>query len=117
MTLVGVVALSCAAAAHASDQPIQAVSIGAPVTEPSDEVKPGGGSAQDEKPAAGAKAPKPPRSLFRCWQDGRLIFEGRGYGALPQSPSVAELKSSDGGSGRVQVMDLYQGVCVLELPK
>ena len=46
-----------------------------------------------------------------------MIFEGRGYGALPQSQIVAELKSSDGGQGRVQVLNMYQGLCVLELPK
>jgi hypothetical protein len=56
-------------------------------------------------------------SLFRCWQDGQIIFEGRGYGALPPSQIAAELKAADGGSGRLQVLDMYHGLCVLELPR
>ncbi len=46
-----------------------------------------------------------------------MIFEGRGYGALPQSQIAAELKAVDGASGRVQVLDMFEGLCVLELPK
>jgi hypothetical protein len=120
VTLIGIVALGCAAAALPSEESVDSVTIGASGAEPSDAAKPAGQAAQfpDEKQAgAAAKALKGPRSLFRCWQGGRMIFEGRGYGPLPQSQIAAELKPGDGGSGRVQVLDLYEGLCVLELPK
>jgi hypothetical protein len=119
-TLVAAVALACAAAALASDELVGAVTLKAQVAEPTDETKPVGESAHAadgrQTPALG-KSQKSARSLLRCWQDGRIIFEGRGYGALPQSQIAAELKSSDGGPGRVQVLDMYQGLCVLELPR
>ena len=31
--------------------------------------------------------------------------------------TAAELKAVDGASGRVQVLDMFEGLCVLELPK
>jgi hypothetical protein len=46
-----------------------------------------------------------------------MVFEGSGFGPLPQTQVAADLKVADGGAGRVQVLDLYQGLCVLELPK
>jgi len=113
--LIGLLALGCAAVSLASDNSAARVTIGAPGAEGSDEVKPA--RPYDEKLAASAaKAPKTPRSLLRCWQGGRMVFEGRGYGTLPQSHVAAELKPADGAGGRVQVLDLYQGLCVLELP-
>jgi hypothetical protein len=119
---IAVVALVGGAAARASDASVDPVPIGASDMRSIDEAKPLGGSvrAADEKEeGAQAKAatPKAPRSLFRCWQYGRLIFEGRGYGALPQSQIAVELKPADGASGRVQVLDMYEGLCILELPK
>ncbi|MBV8211510.1 MAG: hypothetical protein JO133_15750 [Burkholderiaceae bacterium] len=101
----------------AADKAHDSISITTSGSELSDEAKSSTGSAQigDEKPGAAPKAPA--RSLFRCWQEGRLIFEGRGYTALPPSQVAAELKSAESGSGRVQVLDMYQGICVLELPK
>jgi hypothetical protein len=116
VTLIGLVALGCAAVSLASDNNSAArVTIGASAPDGSDEAKPA--RAYDEKLAASAaKAPKIPRSLLRCWQGGRMVFEGRGYGTLPQSHVAAELKPADGAGGRVQVLDLYQGLCVLELP-
>jgi hypothetical protein len=120
VTLTAIVALACAAAAPASDEAVGAVTVRAQGAEAPDEGKPVGEFAHslDERqtPAPG-KSQKSARSLLRCWQDGRIIFEGRGYGALPQSQIAAELKSNDGGLGRVQVLDMYQGLCVLELPK
>lgn len=54
-----------------------------------------------------------PRSVLKCWQEGRLIFESSGM-ALPETGSggVAPMK---GPSGRtLQVLDLRQGLCILE---
>jgi hypothetical protein len=120
VTLIGIMALGCAAATLSSDESVDSVTIGASGAGPSDEAKPAGEPARtaDEKQAGPAsKAFKSPRSLFRCWQGGRMIFEGRGYGPLPQSQIAAELKPGDGASGRAQLLDMYEGLCVLELPK
>jgi hypothetical protein len=121
MALITAAALGRVAAALASDDSLDAVNVRAQIAEALDQTGSAGGSVRtpEERPLpALGKSPKgPPRSLFRCWQDGRIIFEGRGYGALPPSQIVAELKASDGTSGRVQVLDMYQGLCVLELPK
>jgi len=116
-TVAGLLTLACSTDSSAADKSHDGMSITTSASELSDEVKSGGAPAQasDERPGGAPKAPT--RSLFRCWQDGRLIFEGRGYAALPPSQIAAELKSSESGSGRVQLLDLYQGVCVLELPK
>jgi len=118
ITVVGLVGTSTTqAAGDRSD----AVNVRARFADTGDEAGSAAGSApssEEKQPPAPGRGPKgPPRSLFRCWQEGRMIFEGRGYGALPSSQVSAELKASDGASGRVQVLDMYQGVCVLELPK
>ncbi len=54
-----------------------------------------------------------PRSSFKCWQEGRLIFESNGM-TLPESGSggVAPMKGPNGRT--VQVLDLRQGLCILE---
>ena len=112
--------LVCAATTSASDESVDAVTgrgLGAKAT---DAVKPRSASAHaaDERPTpALGRSPKSERSLLRCWQDGQMVFEGRGYGAMPQSQIAAELRQGEGAAGRIQVLDLYQGLCVLELPK
>jgi hypothetical protein len=113
--LIGVVALGWGSAAFALEERLEALTLDSTRAQLSDETKPGAGSAQapDDK----AKGLKTPRSLLRCWQGGRLIFEGRGYSTLPQAQIAAELKPADGATGRVQILDLYEGLCVLELPK
>jgi hypothetical protein len=119
-TLIGMVALGCAAATLTSEEGAgNAVTIGATPTQAGDDAKPsaGTGHATDGRQAAPDKAPKNARSLFRCWQDGRMVYEGKGYGPLPKSQVAAELKTGDNGAATVQVLDLYTGLCVLELPK
>jgi hypothetical protein len=123
-TLIGTlcvgIAPACGAAAAAGTDRSGAVTIAAPGADSPGEAKSSGGIAHggDElQLGAPGKAPKAARSLFRCWQDGRMIYEGRGYAALPKSQVAAELKSGDSTAGTVQVLDLYQGLCVLELPK
>jgi len=115
-----IAALACTGATLASDDPLDAVTVRVQGAEPPGEARSASGSdhTPEERPApAPGKSAKSPRSLFRCWQGGRMIFEGRGYGALPQSQIAAELKAVDGASGRVQVLDMFEGLCVLELPK
>ena len=127
VTLVAVGALIYTGASRASDDSPAAVNVRAQVPGHGDPAKPAGASAppseqrplsEERQPPGPGRTPKgPPRSLFRCWQDGRIIFEGRGYGALPTSQVTAELKAGEGGSGRIQLLDMYGGTCVLELPK
>ncbi|HEX4598555.1 MAG TPA: hypothetical protein VH278_12255 [Burkholderiaceae bacterium] len=120
VTLIAVAALGLEAVALAAEDSSESVNVRAKIARPSDETGPAAAPARssDEALSAPGKSPKgPPRSLFRCWQDGRIIFEGRGYGALPSSQVAAELKAGDSGTGRLQVLDMYHGLCVLELPK
>ena len=116
-TLLALVALGFAAATLASDRSREALVIRTTAADSHDEVGPGNSPSRADEPSGLGKAAKSPRSLFRCWQDGRMIYEGRGYGALPKSQVAAELKSGDSAAGTVQVLDLYQSLCVLELPK
>lgn len=122
VALVGVVAIGCAAGARAFDEPVHGVTIGTPGKDASDDAKAAGGpmrarEREEGLPQPKVPAPKPPRSLFRCWQHGQIIFEGRGYGPLPTSQVAADLKPADPASGRIQVLDMYEGMCILELPK
>jgi len=120
VALAGLVTLGCAAVALASDHPPSSVTINATAAEPTDEGKPTGGptrAAEERGLPVVPKAAKPPRSLLRCWQAGQMIFEGRGYGPLPTTEVAADLKAADPSSGRIQVLDLNYGLCILELPK
>jgi hypothetical protein len=53
------------------------------------------------------------RSVLRCWQEGRLVFEGTGIGN--ESSVTAAARTFKGNNGRtVQLLDLRQGLCILE---
>jgi hypothetical protein len=54
-------------------------------------------------------------SLIRCWQFGRLVYEGRGFAALPHGQAAVEFKTTTAKPDTTQVLDLHQGLCVLEL--
>ena len=108
VTLLVAAGFACAAAAAMCADSAGALTIHAQAADPLDEAR---------RATAPGRSQKSSQSLFRCWQDGQMIFEGRGYGALPQSQIAAETKQGDGTAGRVQVVDLYQGICILELPK
>ena len=109
-TLITVAALGCVAATLASDEPLEVFTLHAQAPEAADQ--------HEARPLPGRVNPaKAPLSIFRCWQGGRLIFEGRGYGPLPSSQIAADLKAGEGATGRVQVLDMFEGLCVLELPK
>ena len=86
----------------------------------------GGASAAETADKAKAARTKPapvesmarivddsPRSSFKCWQEGRLIFESNGM-TLPESGSggVGPMKGPNGRT--VQVLDLRNGLCILE---
>lgn len=55
---------------------------------------------------------KTPRSVLKCWQEGRLVFESSAV-SLPEAANGAlAIKGSNGNS--VQLLDLRQGLCILE---
>lgn len=53
-----------------------------------------------------------PRSVLKCWQEGRLVFESNGVGGDPPAGAPATFKGPNGRS--VQLLDLRQGLCILE---
>lgn len=55
------------------------------------------------------------RSVLRCWQEGRLVFEGNGIGGAGEAASTSSSRIFKGTNGRtVQLLDLRQGLCILE---
>jgi hypothetical protein len=52
-----------------------------------------------------------PRSVLKCWQEGRLVFESNGVAGEP-APGARTFKAPDGRS--VQLHDLRNGLCILE---
>lgn len=78
-------------------------------------------------PAPGPKtAPKDPsvsssvpqagrgRPILRCWQEGKLVFEGSGMTPANQSSVSVELRSAARGGVAVQMFDLKSGLCMLD---
>ena len=118
--LLTAISLACGGATFAFDEAGDPVAIGSPSGGPSNDTKPGAAlspAPEERSSVAAGKSAKSARSLFRCWQGGRQVFEGRGYGALPPSQVAAELKGGEGATGRLQVLEMYDGFCVLELPR
>jgi hypothetical protein len=119
-TLIAAGSLGLALAAQASDEAAGSATLELPKAAGSDKSKSADtpSRAYDEKLAgAPGRSSKASGSVLRCWQAGQMIFEGRGYSALPPSQVAADLKQADGSGGRAQIMDMYEGLCVLELPK
>lgn len=55
---------------------------------------------------------KTPANSFKCWQEGRLIFQRTGLEVKKQKLPGAALIKTNGKT--VQVLDLKQGVCILD---
>jgi hypothetical protein len=51
------------------------------------------------------------RSVFKCWQFGRLVYQGPGG---PVSADRAQAAIRLTGAGGVQVYDLKSALCILE---
>ncbi len=82
------------------------------ISEKSDETS----SKQRTKPTkieSMARIPdKDAANSFKCWQEGRLIFQRTGLELKKQKlPGAAMIKTN---GKTVQVLDLKQGVCILE---
>jgi hypothetical protein len=57
-------------------------------------------------------AKKGPANTFKCWQEGRLIFQRTNLEIAKQKlPGAATIKAN---GTTVQVLDLKQGVCILD---
>jgi hypothetical protein len=52
---------------------------------------------------------------LRCWQQGRLIYEGTGMAALPRTPSSIDLRGTSSNDTVLQVLDLRAGLCLIEV--
>ncbi|MGB7181360.1 MAG: hypothetical protein WA888_24070 [Burkholderiaceae bacterium] len=51
--------------------------------------------------------------VFKCWQEGRLIYETRGIDlGKNKLPGATRLKTSESKS--LQVLDLKHGMCILD---
>lgn len=54
------------------------------------------------------------RPILRCWQEGKLVFEGSGMTPANQSSVSVELRSAARGGVAVQMFDLKSGLCMLD---
>lgn len=84
----------------------------------------GGSSAEivdNGKPAKTRPAPvesmaripdNAPKSVLKCWQEGRLIFESSGVTMAEGASGAPAMKGANGRT--VRLLDLRQGLCILE---
>jgi CCR4-NOT transcriptional regulation complex NOT5 subunit len=62
--------------------------------------------------AVTATLPRQRRPVLRCWQEGRLVFEGSGVLPSAQGQAAIELRNASGTA--LQVFDLKNGLCLLD---
>jgi hypothetical protein len=54
----------------------------------------------------------PARSMLKCWQEGRLIYETSGISVAGSDAVATGVKGANGRS--LQLLDLRQALCILE---
>ena len=54
-----------------------------------------------------------PKSTLKCWQEGRLIFESNGV-SMPDGAAGAAVAIKGANGRTVQLLDMRQGLCILE---
>jgi len=81
--------------------------------EPQKSAKSNAGKTEPTKIESMARIPKKgPANTFKCWQEGRLIFQRTNLVIKKQKlPGAATIKAN---GNTVQVLDLKQGVCILD---
>jgi hypothetical protein len=80
---------------------------------PKDVAKDGVVKAAAPKDAAVSTAvPRQRRPVLRCWQEGKLVFEGSGLTPVVQGQAAIELRHAAGTA--LQVFDLKNGLCLLD---
>jgi hypothetical protein len=107
-----------AVSAHAQDSPT-AASIKAlqdkgkdAVTAASDPAK--GKPGQHRDAAVSASVPRAgKRPLMRCWQEGKLVFEGAGMTVASQQ-GASSIDLRNGNALALQIFDLKNGLCLLD---
>lgn len=53
------------------------------------------------------------RPLMRCWQEGKLVYEGGGM-TVPASAASAPIELRSGNALALQIFDLKSGMCLLD---
>jgi hypothetical protein len=53
------------------------------------------------------------RPLLRCWQEGKLVYEGAGMSVASQQ-GTASIDLRNGSAMAVQIFDLKNGMCLLD---
>ncbi len=54
-----------------------------------------------------------PGQVLRCWQEGRLVYEGGGFRGTSDKNGAAISVQRSGEHAAVTVLDLKQGMCIL----
>lgn len=54
-----------------------------------------------------------PGQVLRCWQEGRLVYEGGGFRGTSDKNGAAISVQRSGEHSGVTVLDLKQGMCIL----
>jgi hypothetical protein len=54
------------------------------------------------------------RPLMRCWQEGKLVYEGAGMTTGPGSAAGAPIELRNGNAVALQIFDLKSGLCLLD---
>lgn len=70
------------------------------------------GAAAPKDASVSTSVPRAKRPVLRCWQEGRLVFEGAGVLPPNQGAAAIELRSASGTT--LQVFDLKNGLCMLD---
>jgi hypothetical protein len=70
-------------------------------------------AAAPRDPAVSTSAPRARRPVLRCWQEGRLVFEGAGVAAPAALPAGAVEMRAAGGAPLL-LLDLKSGLCLLD---
>jgi hypothetical protein len=105
ITLVGLLTLALApsvgwAALESSEAPARAIAV--------TDLAPSKPKLEQSAPA------RAKRQVFKCWQYGKLIYEGSG-GSIPLDRSQVSVRLPVGTS--IQVYDLKSATCILEQPE
>jgi hypothetical protein len=69
-----------------------------------------GGASTTAGPARADKS----RNVLRCWQEGKLILETGGVVPTARSGAAFQMRRVERGETTLQVLDLKQGLCILE---
>lgn len=62
--------------------------------------------------AVSTAVPRQRRPVLRCFQEGRLVFEGSGV--MPSTNGQAAIELRNAGGTAIQVFDLKNGLCLLD---